>query len=463
MTLLLSILLGLVSLAALVLGIAWLRGRPALSALEQERARLVEKAEELERRTQEERRRADELASRLESERQKLSQAQVEAATLRAGRDAALDELERYRAGEAERNALVRAEIAGLSERIFEEKSGKFKEIGTAAIEGLVGPVRENLEKLQRTLAESETKDAVREQSLREALERVVSVNAQLGNQADQLARALSNDNKLVGDFGEEILERLLEHSGLKRDVNWVEQGVDLDLRGEDGGRLLPDVVVFLPENRCLVIDSKMSLKSWAQAQTDDPVERAAALAAFQRSVRAHVDNLASKSYAQALQATGRGALDFKFLFVPVESAFHACLQQDRDLYRYAFDKRIILTSPTTLLAVLTTVHHTWKQAEIGRNAEAIRDRAGKLLDKLADFLGSMEKVGEGIGKAQEAFETARKRLATGNGNLVSQARKLKELKVDSGKSIPAALEELAGEEELALDPERPSGLRGSL
>lgn len=450
MTILLSILLGLTFLAALVSSLAWLRGRSAYAVLEGERARLAAKAEDAERRMQDERRRADELTSRLESERQKLSQAQVEVATLRAGRDAARDELERYRTGEAERNALVRSEIAGLSERIFEEKSGKFKEIGTAAIEGLVGPVRENLEKLQKTLAETETRDAVREQSLREALERVVSVNAQLGNQADQLARALSSDNKLVGDFGEEILERLLEHSGLKRDVNWVEQGVDLELRGEDGGRLLPDVVVFLPENRCLVVDSKMSLKSWAQAQTDDPVARSAALDAFKRSVRAHVDNLAAKSYAQALQATGRGAIDFKFLFIPVESAFHACLQQDRDLYRYAFDKRIILVSPTTLLAVLTTVHHTWKQSEIGRNAEAIRDRAGKLLDKLADFLGSMEKVGEGLGRAQDAFDLARKRLATGNGNLVSQARKLKELKVDSGKSIPASLEELAGEDDEA-------------
>jgi DNA recombination protein RmuC len=448
MTLLLAILLGLVAIAALLLALAWLHGRSDLALCRAELSRGRERLEESERSRAEERRRADELASRLDAERQKLSQAAVEAASLRAGRDAARDELERHRAGEAERNALVRAEIGGLSERIFEAKTGKFRELGTAAIAELVTPMREDLERLRAALVESETRDAVREQSLREALERVSGANARLGAQADELARALSSDNKLVGDFGEEILERLLEHSGLVKGVNWVEQGIDLDLRGEDGGRLMPDVVVFLPENRCLVVDSKMSLKSWARAQCDDPDERASALEAFRRSVRAHVDDLASKSYAQALQATGRGALDFKFLFIPVESAFHACLRQDRELYRYAFDRRIVLVSPTTLLAVLTTVHHTWKQFEIGRNAEAIRDRAARLLDKLQDFFASMEKVGEALGKAQESFDTARKRLATGNGNLVSQARRLKELRVDSVKSIPPGLEELAGGEE---------------
>lgn len=419
MTVLLSILLGLSVIGLLLMGLALKR---SLAAME-------------------------ELSLRLEMERQKLSQASVEVAGLRAGRDAVRDELERYRAGEAERASLVRGEIERLSEKIFQEKAGQFRTMGTVAIADLVKPVQDNLEKLQKALNESETRDAVREQSLREALERVVSVNAQLGSQADQLARALASDNKLVGDFGEEILERLLEHSGLRKGVNWVEQGTDLELRGEDGGRLLPDVVVFLPENRCLVVDSKMSLKSWAQAQTDDAAARGLAMDAFRRSVRAHVDGLASKSYAQALQAAGHGAIDFKFLFIPVESAFHASLQQDRELYKYAFDRRIILVSPTTLLAVLTTVHHTWKQFEIGRNAEAIRDRAARLLDKLQDFFASMEKVGESLGKAQESFETARKRLATGNGNLVSQARKLKELRVDSAKAIPPQLEEMAGED----------------
>ncbi len=383
-----------------------------------------------------------------EKERQKLTEALVESARLQAQRDSAVDQLARHQQGEKGRDERVRAEIENLSNKIFEEKSGKFKEMGTTAIADLVAPVRENLEKLHKALAESETKDAVREQSLKEALERVGQINARLGSQADNLAKALRSDNKMTGNFGEEILERLLEVSGLQSGVNYVEQGVDLDLQSESGSRLMPDIVIFLPENRCLVVDSKMSLKSWTDAQTDEELVRNVALEDFRRSVRAHVDGLANKPYTESLNDSGKVSIDFKFLFIPIESAFHAALQLDRGLYQYAFEKRIILVSPTTLLAVLTTVNHTWKQFEIGKNAEAIRDRAGKLLDKLHDFFSSMEKVGEQLGKAQEAYDTARKRLTSGTGNLVRQATILKELKIESGKPLPKSLEAMVSDEE---------------
>lgn len=374
------------------------------------------------------------LRTEIVTERDMRTRSEVELARLQ-------ERLAALQRGEEERSAALRSEIEALAQRIFEEKTGRFREIGTSAISELVSPVRENLEKLQKALVESETKDALREQSLREAIERVGLINSRLSDQADGLARALKGDNKLVGDFGEVILGRLLEYAGLRPGVNFVEQGVELDLRGESGNRLMPDVVVFLPENRCLVVDSKTSLKSWMEAQTTDDEARRIALDDFRRSVRAHIDDLASKPYTEALVATGRGSVEFKFLFIPVEAAFHASLQLDSSLYQYAFDRRIILTSPTTLLAVLTTVNHTWKQFEIGRNAEAIRDRASLLLDKLHDFLGSMDKVGEQLGKAQDAYETARKRLSSGTGNLVRQAEMLKELKVGSSKSLPRSFE----------------------
>jgi DNA recombination protein RmuC len=388
------------------------------------------------------------LEGRLEKERQKTSELEIEFGRADAERIGAIRELERYRQDEEQRIVRVRAEIENLSNRIFEEKTGRFKEIGTSAIAELVAPVRENLDKLQKALAESETKDAVREQSLREALERVGQINARLGDQADGLAKALKGDNKLVGDFGEEILERLLEYSGLKRDANFVVQGEDLGLRSEAGRRLLPDVVIFLPENRCLVVDSKMSLKSWADAQTDDEAARTAALDDFRRSTRAHVDDLASKPYTEAIRAQGRVSVDFKFLFIPIESAFHTALQLDRGLYQYAFDRKIILVSPTTLLAVLTTVNHTWEQFEIGKNALEIRDRASLLLDKLLDFMGSMEKVGDQLDKAHGAFDEARNRLSEGRGNLVGQARKLRSLGVKSDKALPRALEAVSVDED---------------
>jgi len=381
-----------------------------------------------------------EKTKEIENERQKSSKLAVEMATLQSERDTAQDQLRRYQQDEKSRSELVRAEIENLSNKIFEEKSGKFKEIGTTAIADLVTPVREHLEKLQKALAESETKDAVRESSLREELARVGQINAQLGSQAENLAKALRSDNKLVGDFGEEILERILEFSGLQNGIHFVEQGVDLSLKDENGRHLKPDIVIFLPENRCLVVDSKTSLKSWVDAQAEDSTARGLALDAFMRSIRSHVDGLAARPYTESLNAVGKMTVDFKFMFIPIEGAFHACLQLDRGLYQYAFDRKVILVSPTTLLAVLTTVNHTWKQFEIGKNAEAIRSRAGHLLSKLNDFCATMLKVGDGLTKAQESYEGALKKLSTGNGNLIRQAQMLQDLKVDSSKPIPAGL-----------------------
>ncbi|HOX51100.1 MAG TPA: DNA recombination protein RmuC [Fibrobacteria bacterium] len=358
-----------------------------------------------------------------------------------AERDGAKSELERHLKGQAEREALVRAEIENLSNRIFEEKTGKFREIGTTAIAELVGPVREGLERLQKALQEAEKTDAARERSLQEALERVSRINAQLGTQADGLARALKGDNRLVGEFGEVLLEQLLEFSGLRRGIHFIEQGRGLELEGPQGQHLKPDVVVLLPENRCLVVDSKMSLASWSDAQTENDLDRAAALEAFRRSVRSHVDDLSAKDYTAALTASGRQTVDFTFLFVPVEAAFQACLGLDRDLYRDAFQKRIVLTSPTTLLAMLTTVTHTWRQYELGRNAERISERARLLLAKLTDFLASMESVGDHLDKAQGSFLEARKRLAEGQGNLVGQAHKLVELGVKRDKPLPRSFQ----------------------
>lgn len=376
--------------------------------------------------------------------RRELQTSAAEAARLRTERDAAREEIVRMREGEAERNGHLRAELELLSNRIFDEKAGKFKEMGTSAISDLVTPVRENLDRLQKALTESERNDAVREQSLMEALERVAQINGRLGDQADHLAKALRGDNKLIGDFGEILLEQLLEFSGLRNGVHFVEQGIDLGLQDASGRHLKPDVVVFLPENRCLVVDSKTSLASWTDAQSDDPAKRSAALESLAKSIRSHVSDLASKPYTESLATSGKVTVDFKFLFVPIESAFQACLATDPRIYADAFAQRVILTSPTTLLAVLATVTHTWKQWELGRNAQRIGERANLLLDKLHDFLASMEQVGTQLDKARTSFDEARMRLSQGRGNLVGQAQKLRELGARSDKLLPKSLEATA-------------------
>lgn len=382
----------------------------------------------------------DEARALLEAARRERTESDRMAVRLEVERDAARAELERLRQGEDERSRLVRAEIENLANRIFDEKTGRFREMGTTAIAELVGPVRENLEKLQKALVDSEKADAVREESLKAALERVGSINARLGTQAEGLARALKGDNKLVGDFGEVLLEQLLEFAGLRKGVHFLEQGVGMDLKSGDGSVLRPDVVILLPDNRCLVVDSKMSLASWSDAQTEDDQVREAALEAFRRSVRSHVEGLSSRAYPAALTDSGKTTVEFTFLFVPVEAAFQAVLRLDAGLYRHAFERRVILVSPTTLLAMLTTVTHTWTQWDLGRNASMISRRASLMLDKLSDFLGSMERVGEQLAKAQTAFDEARRRLVDGNGNLLGQARKLRDLGVQSDKPLPRSL-----------------------
>ncbi len=381
---------------------------------------------------------ADDLTRRLEAEQTISRTLTIKVATAAAEVEGAKEELRRYKETEAQRNVSLKAEIENLTQKIFDEKTGKFKELGTAAIAELVKPIGENLAKLQKALVDSETADQVREQRLVSSLENLNKLNTQLGVQAEGLAKALQGNNKTMGDFGEVLLERLLEFSGLTKDVHYIEQGEDLKLRSEDGGHLKPDLLILLPENRCLVVDSKMSLKSWVAAQTDEEVARLAALTDFRSSIRKHVTNLASKPYTEAVQKSGRITVDFKLLFVPIEAAFHASLENDRALYQDAFNQRVILVSPTTLLAVLSTVELTWKQFDLSRNARLISDRASLLLDKLMDFLGSMDKIGDQLERTQKVYEEAKGRLISGKGSLVIQATKLQKLGVKSDKALPA-------------------------
>ncbi|MCB9495298.1 MAG: DNA recombination protein RmuC [Fibrobacteria bacterium] len=385
-------------------------------------------------------RRASTVSRALEAARQEVRDLEIEAARLRVERDADRDALERHRQEEVRRSELIRSEIEGLSHRIFEEKTGIFRSQGTQAIAELLQPVRERLETLQKSMIEAERTDAVRERGLHDALQRMVSLNERLGSQAENLARALKGDNRASGEYGEVLLGRILEAAGLVRGIHFVEQGEGLELKDEAARHLKPDVVVLLPENRCLVVDSKMSLSSWMDAQTEDESLREAALAEFRRSLRAHVDNLASKPYTEALVARGHSTVDFRFLFVPIEAAFQVVLARDPSLYADAFGRKVVLVSPTTLLAVLTTIQHTWKQFDLGRNAQEIGHRAGLLLGKLHDFLGSMEELGRHLDRARDSFEEARRRLVAGRGNLIRQSGQLQDLGARTEKRIPPTM-----------------------
>ena len=235
------------------------------------------------------------------------------------------------------------------------------------------------------------------------------------------------------------MLSRLLESSGLR---NGREFAVQVHLKGEDGAAYQPDALVYLPENRTVIIDAKVSLKAFANAhQAKDEAGRTTCIRQHLDSIRKHVASLSGKQYQRL---TGFGSLDFVLLFIPIEGAFQLAVEQDPELLVHAMSRKVILASPSTLLAILRTIHHLWRMDEQNRNGLAIAKQAGNLYDKLVGFAEAFEEIGLRFNQAQQAWHTARNRLATGQGNLIARTEALKELGVQPAKDLPAALKQTA-------------------
>jgi len=276
-----------------------------------------------------------------------------------------------------------------------------------------------------------------------------------LSKQADGLTRALTGESKAQGDWGEMVLESLLQTAGLVEGQQYDLQESHTD---EQGGRKRPDAIVKLPGNRALVVDSKVSLTAFVEAMhATDEVSRGEALARHLDSLRAHVKGLAEKSYGDVLH---QRTLDFVLLFVPNEAAFHAALAQAPDLCEEALKRRVVLCSPTTLLAVLKTVEHVWRAEKQNANAQRIADEAGKLLDKLSDFVADLDEVGVRLAKAQESFAAAKAKLQTGRGNAMKKAQDIAELGARVKPDKRERLLRAAGEEPDG-EPAQPALLPG--
>jgi DNA recombination protein RmuC len=281
--------------------------------------------------------------------------------------------------------------------------------------------------------------------ALGQQVSHLMQLNKTLSDDAKNLTLALKGSAKSQGNWGELILERVLEASGLRRGV---EYDVQESHSREDGSRAQPDVVIHLPQDRHLVVDAKVSLVAYEEyASADDDAVRAAALKRHTDSVRAHIRGLSEKNY-QALY--GLKSLDFVLMFVPIEPAFMLSVSQDNQLFMDAWNKNVLLVSPSTLLFVVRTVAHLWHQEAQSRNAQEIAKRGAELYDRLCAFVGDLEKVGERLRMAQDAYCDAFAKLSTNKGNVIRQAQMLKELGVKPTKSLPAGLVELAGDSENA-------------
>lgn len=329
-----------------------------------------------------------------------------------------------------------------LANDILEEKSKRFTEQNQTNLTALLEPLRTRLQEFQGKVEEVYVKEGKDRSTLAEQVRQLMQLNQQLSSEANNLTRALTSEGKTQGDWGEFRLEKILEASGLVEGTHYTAQKRQSRADAQDAQ---PDIVLNLQNSRNLVIDAKVSLTAYndyVRADTDDG--REAAIKRHLESVRKHVRELADKNYQDLYQLK---SLDFVVMFVPIEPAFALAILHDEKLWQDAWDRNVLLVSPSTLLFVVRTVAYLWRQEDQTRNAQEIAKRGAELYDKIRNFVGDFEDVGKGLLGAQKAYDEAVKKLSTGRGNMIRQAEMLKELGVKPAKSLPAQLVESAIED----------------
>ena len=315
----------------------------------------------------------------------------------------------------------------------LQEKGQGLTKQNAETLKAVLDPLATKLQEFKTQVETSHREGRDQHVQLRTQIEGLLGMNQRLSAEAQSLTQALKGENKTGGNWGELVLERILESSGLAKDR---EYRIQPSYAGEEG-RQQPDVVIDLPDNRHLVVDSKLSLVAYKRyTEATDPAIAEAELDAHVKSIRAHIDQLSAKKY-QEIHALN--SVDFVFLFMPVEPAFIEASKRDPSLFDAAFSKSIVIVSPSTLLATLRTVESIWKQERQNRNVRDIARQATALYDKFVGFLGDLDKVGKALAAAQETFSDARAKLATGKGNLVSRVEGIRKLGAKSAKTIPAS------------------------
>ena len=355
-----------------------------------------------------------EFKTRLEQERQNFAE------QLKLLQDAKLD---------------LSKEFENIANKIFDHKQQQFSSSSKSLLETTLDPLRLQLNEFRRKVEDVYEKETADRNRLAGQVLELQKQTQKIGEDAINLAQALKGNSKVQGNWGEVVLERLLEQSGLQKGREYDTQ---ISFTDESGSRRMPDVIVHLPENKDIIIDAKVSLVDYEKyCNTDDDLERQRYLAAHVASLRSHIKQLSVKDYEKL---DGVKSLDFVFIFVPVEAAFLLALQHEPGLSHEAYDRRIILVSPTNLLAILRTVENIWRYEKQNRNAERIARDAGALHDQFVLLLESLDSVGNYLDKTREAYDTTRKRLQTGRGNLVKRVDDIRRLGAKTKKRIDREL-----------------------
>jgi DNA recombination protein RmuC len=335
------------------------------------------------------------------------------------------------------------SQFKNLANEILEDKSKRFAEQNVASLDALLKPLQTKLSEFKEQVNTSYGNEARERFALKNEIERLANLNLRMSDETRSLTQALKGDSKVQGNWGELVLESILESSGLRKGEEYLVQDSHTLT---DGSRLQPDVVVKLPEGRSLVVDSKVSITAYARhAQEADPIIAEQELAAHIQSLRQHIQGLSSKNYSALY---GIGSVDFVLMFVPIEPAFLLALKTAPNLYQEALSKNIVLVCPSTLMATLRTVAHLWRQDHQNRNALEIAKQCGTLYDKFVGFVDDLEKLGQRLDQAQTSYHDAFNKLKSGKGNLIRTAEKVRELGVKPSKSLSTPLIESAAEPE---------------
>lgn len=344
----------------------------------------------------------------------------------------------------AEQEQIFENRFKILANDILRQNTTDLKNQNEEKLREILQPLHSNIEEFRKTVAETYNNEARERFSLSERIKDLVNLNQSISRQAQELSEALRGDSKVQGDWGEMVLESILEKSGLQKGVEYFIQATTDEngntLRNEDGTLLRPDVIVRYPDKRFVVIDSKVSLTAFVDyANATDDESRQLASMRHVRSVKKHIDELARKRYQDYVG--GDTKLDFVMMFIPTEPAYIAAMRLEPSLWQEAYDKNVLIVSPTHLVSGLKLIAQLWSRDRHTRNAITIAEEAGKMYDKFADFTKDMEKIEKALGSTRKAFDDAMTKLSCGTGNLVTRAQNLQKLGVKANKQIAASLD----------------------